>query len=67
VARGALTLSRTDLRGATVGSGTALARVSGRPVWSWSWDGAALHVVWGARAGREWVVSESSVRCGGAP
>jgi hypothetical protein len=67
VTRGALSLVRTDLRVASVGPATSIARVSGRPVSSWSWDGAALHVVWGVRAGREWVISESRVSCAATP
>lgn len=63
ITRGTLTFARTDLRGARVGTALALARASGRPVTSWSWDGATLHVVWGVREGREWVISESAITC----
>lgn len=63
VTGGSLTLKRTDLRGAVVGEATSLASASGRVVTSWSWDGSALHVVWGTRVGRKWVISESSVTC----
>ncbi|MBK7777741.1 MAG: hypothetical protein IPI43_27090 [Sandaracinaceae bacterium] len=66
VTRGSLTLTRTDLRGAAVGQPLVMARVAGRAITSWSWDGSALHVVWGARVGREWVISESSVTCSAA-
>lgn len=58
-----LTLTRTDLRGAAVGQPAPIAPASGRVITSWSWDGSALHVVWGTRTGREWVISESSVTC----
>ncbi|GAB4215781.1 MAG: hypothetical protein OHK0013_41650 [Sandaracinaceae bacterium] len=67
VTRGSLTLTRTDLRGDAVGSPVAIARVTGRPITSWSWDGSALHVVWGARSGRTWVISESRITCGATP
>lgn len=67
VSRGSLTLTRTDLRGARVGEPhTPIAPASGRVITSWSWDGSALHVVWGTRTGREWVISESSVTCAAA-
>jgi hypothetical protein len=56
VTRRSLTLTRTDLRGAAVGQPLVMARAAGRAITSWSWDGAALHVVWGARVGREWVI-----------
>ncbi|MCB9619425.1 MAG: hypothetical protein H6724_08235 [Sandaracinus sp.] len=61
--RGSLRLTRTDLRGATVGDPLVLAPASGRVVTGWSWDGAALHAVWGTHVGGEWVISESRVTC----
>ncbi|MCB9604534.1 MAG: hypothetical protein H6721_27870 [Sandaracinus sp.] len=63
VHRGSLVLTRTDLRGAAVGEPFTLAPASGRMVTSWSWDGSALHAVWGTRVGDEWVISESRVTC----
>lgn len=63
VTRGSLTLTRTDLRGATVGTPVVIAPARGRVITSWSWEGESLHVVWGVRAGREWIVSESHVAC----
>lgn len=63
VARGSLTLTRTDLRGQAVGTPIAIAPARGRTVTAWSWEGESLHVVWGVRSGREWIVSESHVAC----
>ncbi len=63
VSRGALALTRSDLRGAAVGQPVSLGPARGRVITSWSWEGESMHVVWGVRAGREWIVSESHVAC----
>lgn len=63
VSRRALTLTRTDLRGARVGTPVTLAPAAGRPVIASTWDGLGLRVAWATRVGREWVISESRVTC----
>jgi hypothetical protein len=61
--RGRLSFERLDLRGELVGAPLDLGPAAGPVVSAWSWEGESLHLAWGVRRGREWIVSEAHLSC----